>query len=94
MEMARDEVRVMTVHGAKGLEAPIVILADTTTPPQGCPYQPRLLPLPRGHAAPARRPLVWADAARANDVGPMARGAREPRSPKRATNTGGCSMWR
>ena len=35
MEMARDEVRVMTVHGAKGLEAPIVILADTTTPPPG-----------------------------------------------------------
>ena len=35
MEIARDEVRVMTVHGAKGLEAPIVILADTTTPPQG-----------------------------------------------------------
>ena len=25
------EVRVMTVHGAKGLEAPIVILPDTTT---------------------------------------------------------------
>ena len=25
-----DEVRVMTVHGAKGLEAPIVILPDTT----------------------------------------------------------------
>ena len=24
MEIARDEVRVMTVHGAKGLEAPIV----------------------------------------------------------------------
>ena len=31
MEMARDEVRVMTVHGAKGLEANTVILADTTT---------------------------------------------------------------
>ena len=30
MEMARDEVRVMTVHGAKGLEANTVILADTT----------------------------------------------------------------
>jgi len=27
-EAARDEVRVMTVHGAKGLQAPIVILAD------------------------------------------------------------------
>ena len=32
MELARDEVRVMTVHGAKGLEAQIVVLADTTTP--------------------------------------------------------------
>jgi ATP-dependent helicase/nuclease subunit A len=28
-------VRVMTVHGAKGLEAPIVILADAATKPQG-----------------------------------------------------------
>jgi ATP-dependent helicase/nuclease subunit A len=28
-------VRVMTVHGAKGLEAPIVILADTTAKPAG-----------------------------------------------------------
>ena len=35
MEIARDEVRVMTVHGAKGLEAPIVVLADTTTEPAG-----------------------------------------------------------
>ena len=35
MEIERDEVRVMTVHGAKGLEAPIVILADTITPPAG-----------------------------------------------------------
>jgi ATP-dependent helicase/nuclease subunit A len=31
LEGARDEVRVMTVHGAKGLEAPIVILPDTTS---------------------------------------------------------------
>ena len=33
MERARDEVRVMTVHGAKGLEADIVILPDTTGVP-------------------------------------------------------------
>ncbi|HEX4304374.1 MAG TPA: double-strand break repair helicase AddA [Rhizomicrobium sp.] len=33
MERARDEVRVMTVHGAKGLEADIVILPDTTSVP-------------------------------------------------------------
>ncbi|MFO1190182.1 MAG: double-strand break repair helicase AddA [Alphaproteobacteria bacterium] len=31
---ARDEVRVMTVHGAKGLEAPIVFLPDTCSLPQ------------------------------------------------------------
>jgi ATP-dependent helicase/nuclease subunit A len=55
MEIARNEVRVMTVHGAKGLEAHTVILADTTTRPQG--YRPpRLLhtPLTGGNG------LVWA----------------------------------
>ena len=30
MEAGQDAIRVMTVHGAKGLEAPVVILADTT----------------------------------------------------------------
>ncbi|WP_439141255.1 double-strand break repair helicase AddA [Pseudooctadecabacter sp.] len=30
MDSAGDRIRVMTVHGAKGLEAPIVILPDTT----------------------------------------------------------------
>jgi ATP-dependent helicase/nuclease subunit A len=36
----RDEVRIMTVHGAKGLQAPVVFLADTTQVPQ---HSPRLL---------------------------------------------------
>ena len=60
MEMDRDEVRVMTVHGAKGLEAPIVILADTTTPAQGW-HPPKLLRLPPERAVPgAAEQLVWA----------------------------------
>ncbi len=63
MELTRDEVRVMTVHGAKGLEANTVILADATTPPGG-PRDPRLLSLKNGA-------LVWATA-RAADVNTMA----------------------
>ncbi len=34
MDNAQGEVRVMTVHGAKGLEAPVVILPDTTQLPK------------------------------------------------------------
>lgn len=70
MDIARDEVRVMTVHGAKGLEAPIVILADTTTKPAG-PRDPRLLPL-SGAAKfdESARPFVWAGA-KADDVEPV-----------------------
>ena len=32
-QAARDEVRVLTVHGAKGLQAPVVILADRAQAP-------------------------------------------------------------
>jgi ATP-dependent helicase/nuclease subunit A len=35
MEQTQDEVRVMTVHGAKGLEAPIVFLPDTCSTASG-----------------------------------------------------------
>ncbi len=33
-QAVRDEVRIMTVHGAKGLQAPVVILPDTMQTPQ------------------------------------------------------------
>ncbi len=33
MEKSDDAVRIMTVHGAKGLEAPIVIMPDLMSPP-------------------------------------------------------------
>src|SRR5688500_788512 len=35
MDQGANEGRVMTVHGAKGLEAPIAFLPDTCDPPQG-----------------------------------------------------------
>lgn len=40
LEQGGDNVRVITVHGAKGLQAPIVIMPDTTTVPI---QSPRLL---------------------------------------------------
>ncbi|HSH12114.1 MAG TPA: 3'-5' exonuclease, partial [Desulfurivibrionaceae bacterium] len=67
MEQGRDEVRIMTVHGAKGLQAPIVFLPDTCqTPDRG----PRLLwvddPLP-----PRKSLMIWPGKSE-NEVGPCA----------------------
>ncbi|QIK95967.1 double-strand break repair helicase AddA [Sphingomonas sp. HDW15A] len=52
-----DAVRVMTVHGAKGLEAPLVILADATSDPDklGAPNPPLEFPV-EGHVVPLVRP--------------------------------------
>src|SRR6266481_4049927 len=46
MEISRDEVRVMTVHGAKGLEASVVIMVDTTSSPSDT-QRLRLIQVPR-----------------------------------------------
>ncbi|MDQ3074874.1 MAG: double-strand break repair helicase AddA [Pseudomonadota bacterium] len=51
---AGDAVRVMTVHGAKGLEAPLVILADATHDPDRVGRRPPSLDLPLGNP---RRPI-------------------------------------
>jgi ATP-dependent helicase/nuclease subunit A len=60
MEISRDEVRVMTVHGAKGLEASVVFLADTATSPSDT-QRLKLIHLPRGDTAqPAPDVVVWA----------------------------------
>jgi ATP-dependent helicase/nuclease subunit A len=60
MEHGRDEVRVMTVHGAKGLEAPVVFLPDTCTTASGDANAAGLVRLenlerPAGLA----EPIVW-----------------------------------
>ena len=75
---AANEVRVMTVHGAKGLQAPIVILADAAdnpnppgrrrslslADPAALPGEPeRLIPLPPLATADRAGPIVAADTA-------------------------------
>ncbi len=74
------EVRVMTVHGAKGLQAPIVILADAADNPAPsgrrrslampepvalAGAEPRLVPLPPLAKAEQAGPIAAADAAAA-----------------------------
>jgi len=56
MEISRNQVRVMTVHGAKGLEASVVFLVDTTTSPQDT-QRLRLIRLPDGKGGEV---MVWA----------------------------------
>jgi len=50
MDQTRDEVRIMTVHAAKGLEAPVVFLVDAGGAPFSDQHLPRLIPFqpPRG----------------------------------------------
>jgi ATP-dependent helicase/nuclease subunit A len=67
---ARREVRVMTVHGAKGLQAPIVILPDTLQVPRAAP---KLLWL--SGAADEPDTLLWSPEPRRDD--PAARAARD-----------------
>jgi ATP-dependent helicase/nuclease subunit A len=71
MEISRDEVRVMTVHGAKGLEAPVVFLADTTSSPTDT-QRLRLIHFPPDKAAPhSPGVVVWAGK-KADDPRPVA----------------------
>ncbi|WP_423602338.1 double-strand break repair helicase AddA [Sphingomonas sp. MS122] len=49
----QDAVRVMTAHGAKGLQAPLVILADATADPQGGNRGGFVKWAPEGHDGPA-----------------------------------------
>ncbi|WP_299939392.1 double-strand break repair helicase AddA [uncultured Nitratireductor sp.] len=49
MDQTRDELRIMTVHAAKGLEAPVVFLVDPGSAPFVAQHLPKLMPFaPRG----------------------------------------------
>jgi ATP-dependent helicase/nuclease subunit A len=75
-DQARDVVRVITVHGAKGLEAPIVFLADAG--PRGTTQRGRLVwtddpaPLPLWRAASADRDPVGRAIAERDAAGEIA----------------------
>ncbi|KQY89665.1 double-strand break repair helicase AddA [Brevundimonas sp. Root1423] len=75
MEGARNEVRVMTVHGAKGLEAPIVILPDTTS--RAKPQGPTLMPSATDDGEEGEGWLMCPGSAR--DDCPASKAAREAR---------------
>ena len=59
LEAESSAVRVMTTHGVKGLEAPIVVLADTTARPFDR-HHPKLMPMSSPESAQAVAALVWA----------------------------------
>src|SRR3954468_4722444 len=67
MEISRDEVRVMTVHGAKGLEASVVFMVDTTSSPSDS-QRLQLIHVPRGNGSEV---VVWAGR-KADDPKPVA----------------------
>jgi ATP-dependent helicase/nuclease subunit A len=66
MESDGGQIRVMTVHGAKGLEAPIVILPDTAE--QNSPDRQQVVRMAgalqaAAANAPPERPVVWTTSA-------------------------------
>lgn len=81
-EGAGDLVRVMTVHGAKGLQAPIVILADATGNPDSSRTRGLTLPdQPPGAEAARRIPLP--PLAKEHKVGPVAASEEAERKAER-----------
>ncbi len=70
-DIGRDEVRVMTVHGAKGLEADVVFLVDTGSAAVHASHDPKIVALAEDPDAP--------DARRSPGSRPMRRSRRRSR---------------
>ena len=92
MEIKRDPeqgqhnaVRVMTVHGAKGLQAPIVFLPDTCQMPD--PKESLLWP----SGDDGRRILLWPPSARFLRRSPNASAGNLPTSNWKSID--GCCTW-
>jgi ATP-dependent helicase/nuclease subunit A len=78
-ELQRDEVRVMTVHGAKGLQAPVVILPDTIRVPR---RDDPLIWAPIEDGTSPLHVLLWPGKAGANE--PVTRDLREAARERRS----------
>ena len=57
MGAAEGQIRVMTVHGSKGLEAPIVFLVDGTGKPASASHHPHLVELEAAEGGPSM--MAW-----------------------------------
>ncbi|RCL01058.1 MAG: ATP-dependent helicase/nuclease subunit A [Candidatus Tokpelaia sp. JSC188] len=55
LDQNRDEIRIMTVHAAKGLEAPVVFLVDSGNCIWNSQYEPKLLPVRQNNTS----MLIW-----------------------------------
>ena len=69
LEQGRDEIRIMTVHASKGLEAPIVFLVDSGGRPVEAQHLPKLQELPVDCTIGALPPAVlWVPAKAADNT--------------------------
>ncbi len=59
MDQTRDEVRIMTVHASKGLEAPVVFLVDGGSSPFSASHLPRLMPFRMAAGASPLQGYLW-----------------------------------
>ncbi len=91
ISQTRDEVRIMTVHAAKGLEAPIVFLVDNGSAPFSASHLPRLLrfSIQRVNSGTGR---AYCGEPAANCKPRSDAGWRLPSARRPRRNTGDCSM--